>query len=339
MLNPAATFPITISGVDQWTAEKVKDLLEEGYTTDLFKVARALEQLIARSNLRCKQVDDYIRIFKPQYFRKIEMLKRSSREWEAASELDREDLLAGFSQQAIQSLDIVPGVGDLNVLFECEPSDPTIDDALIDRFGFEALELYLRYASKPRRVHLIPAQHHDRLSFEKLVDAGLAIRGQDIPLVDILELLTLKELQELAAGLNPPSFRRKKDAIEFLANVPDAKDRARKIIALRGVFQLKPLPEEFSRIDLDALSDAWAFAFEVAVLIAHTYVAAGYASETVTRGELGPSYIRGWTVLADETSCAYCKRAAERTYPTSKPPSVPLHIGCRCSVLALPPRQ
>lgn len=77
VLNPAATFPITISGVDQWTAEKVKDLLEEGYTTDLFKVARALEQLIARSNLRCKQVDDYILIFKPQYFRKIEMLKQS----------------------------------------------------------------------------------------------------------------------------------------------------------------------------------------------------------------------------------------------------------------------
>lgn len=332
VLNPKSTFPLTVYGIDRATAEDLKRLLDQGYSLGTYDHARALVPLIARSNLRCKEVDEYIRRFKPQYLKTLEELKRSSGEWASASEPDREDLLSTFRQQAIDSLEVRPAVCDLETLFESEPLDTTIDDALIDRFGFETLQLYLRYAGNLAKVHVIPADHYDRDGFEKLVKVGLAIRGAEIPLSGILETLKLKDLKELVADLHPPSFRRKAQAIDFLMKLPDVKEGISKVVAFRELFQLKPLPAEFSHIDLDQISASWSCAHEIATLIAHTYVVAGYATcKRQYQDDL--SYITGWELSSDETSCPYCKCAAAKAYPKTQRPKVPLHIGCRCSVL------
>lgn len=334
VLNPRSTFPLTIYGIDQATAEKLKMYLDHGYTQGIYAQSRALLPIIARSNLQCKEIDDYVRKFKPQYLKYIEDLKQSSSEWACASEKDREDLLVTFRNKAIESLDVRPYC-DLIALFEDEPKDATIDDAVIDKFGFENFQLYLRYAGNLGKVRLIPADHRERTGFENLVVCGLAIRGADIPLSNILETLTLKEMNELVADLNLPSLKRKATAIDSLTKLPDIKDRVGKKVAFRELFQLKALPQELSHLDIRQISSSWRYAYEVAMLLAHTYVMGGSASGERRQKEEYSSFILGWEILAtkDESSCAYCKRAEAKDYPKTLPPKVPLHIGCRCTVL------
>lgn len=215
-----------------------------GYSQGTYALADTLIPIIARSNLHCKEIDEYIRKFKPQYLNKIEELKRSSTEWTSASERDREDLLANFRQQSIELIDIRPYC-DLEVLFECEPEDITLDDSLIDRFGFENLQLYLRYAGKADKVLVIPSDHKERSRFERLVDLELAIRGKDIPLPAILEAIKLKDINIWVADLIQKPFTRKAKAIEFLLNLSDIRERIGKVLAFRELFQLRPLPDEF----------------------------------------------------------------------------------------------
>lgn len=335
ILNPKGTLPLTIYGIDQQTVEELKGLLDKGYTQGTYAHARTIVPIIARSNLRCKEIDDYVKKFKPQYLGKIEDLKKSSAEWTSASINDREDLLIEFRQQAIESLEIQPYC-DIETLFECEPADATIDDVLIDRFGYENLQLYFRYGGNLKKVHVIPANHYDRSGFEKLVELGLVIRGADIPLGAILETLKLKDMNDLVADLQQKHFGRKAKAIEFLINLPDIQQRISKIVAFRELFQLKPLPDDFSGIDLSNVSEAWRHANEIATIITHTYVMSGYAARNMAQEKDDLSYIRGWELspVNDGATCPCCKRAASKTYSKKQYPKVPLHIGCRCGLVA-----
>lgn len=335
VLNPKSTFPLTIYGANQTIASELKGLLDAGYSLGSYAHARTIIPIIARFNLRCKEIEDYVKKFKPLYFNKIEELKKSSAEWASASNRDKEDLLIGFRQQAIESLDVRPYC-DLETLFECEPADVTIDDAVIDQFGYENLLLYLRYANNLDKVRVIPADHYERSGFEKLVELGLARKGTDISLHAILETLKLKDMNDLVVDLNQKPFGRKAKAIEFLMNLSDIKERIGKVVTFRELFQLKPLPDEFSNIDLNRISSAWRYTNEIATIIAHTYVMGGYSSRDMHQEDVVPSFIKGWEILpvGDDATCPYCKHAATKKYPKKQRPKVPLHIGCRCTVLS-----
>ena len=95
------------------------------------------------------------------------------------------------------------------------------------------------------------------------------------------------------------------------------------------------MPAQFAGVDLAKISQAWAYAEQVANLLGHTYTMATY---TARREESNPGaldFIKGWEVMATEDSCPYCKRAAAKKYTTGRPPVVPLHIGCRCSMVPI----
>lgn len=237
VLNPKSPFPLTVTNVDEAFACEFKAFCDEKRFLGVEQFRWSLVPKIARSNLRCQEIDEYVRIFKPVYLNEIERLKSDSVEWATAGEKDREDLLGTLKLQAVKRLDIQPGC-DLVTLFECEPSGATIDDALIDRFGFETLQFYFRYAGDMKKVHVVPAEYRgQREEFEKLAEKGLACHGAEITLADILTTLKLKDMSNLVADLNPPRWSRKNQAIEFLLAVPNLHERLGRVISFRELFQ------------------------------------------------------------------------------------------------------
>ncbi len=335
-LNPRSTFPLTIYGVDESAAKEFNTLLDQAYSRHDYAYTLNLVEFVARTNLHCKEIDHYVNEFKAQYVDTIEELKRSSAEWATASELDQEDMLADFRDEAIGSLAVRPD-SDLQVLFECEPADATIDDALLSRFGYKNLDLYFRHAANMDKVRAIPTEHYERAGFENLVELGLAIRGSDISLSAILEALTLKQMNDAVADLTQKPFGRKAKAVEFLTTLPDVKERVNKVVAFRELFQLRDLPVEFSHIDRGKITDAWKYANEVANIISRTYIGAAY--ETRDRDQYGevPPYVLGRELspINDDRTCPHCERAGVKKYSRTQRPTVPLHLACRCSVLAI----
>lgn len=332
ILNPESTFPLTIYGISQLVAEELKQILDNGYSQGTYQVVQSILPIVARYNIRCKEVDDYVKKFKPIYQQKIEEQIKASSDWSNLSDLDKEDLLSEFKDNGIASLDVRPDC-NLEVFFDSEHLDLTVDDVLIDKYGYDIMRFYL---SRKRGVHIIPADHYERKMFEKLVDAGLAIRGDNIPLESALESLTLKELSVLVTDLNPPKFSRKAKAIEYLLKVPDIKDRLKKMISFRSLFQLQPLPEEVRDIDLRNVSLSWQYAQELSHLICGTYLHAGYAARDYRRNmeNIDGDFIKGWeiSIVDDSRCCPYCRREVAKKYSKKQYPKVPLHIGCRCHV-------
>lgn len=336
ILNPRSSFPLTVRGIDQGTAEELKKLLDTGYSLGTYAHARTILPIIFRSNFRCKEIEEYIIKFKPQYLRTIEKMKESSIEWGSASDNDREDLLCDFRNEAIQSLEVRPYC-NLETLFEYGPHDDVLDD-LVNRFGFEIVQLYLRYSGKVGKINVISADHRDRKGFEKMVELGLAIRGKDIPIVDILGNLKVKDMNELVSDINLiKPFRKKIDAINFLVDLPDIKERISKVIVFRELFQLNPLPNDCvdNNIEIE-LSKSLNYSSEIATLIAHTYVMGGYSTRDMDIEIENLSSIECYEIspVNDGETCTYCKNAASKKYSKRQYPNVPLHIGCRCSVLA-----
>lgn len=332
VLNPRSPLPLTLTHADEATAAEVKALLESAFARGTHEVEEGLVAILARSNARCREIDEYVTKHKPHYLKAVESRIAGSSEWASASELDREDLLAQFRQEALDSLDVRPFTG-VEELFDSEPSDFTLDDRLLERFGYEPLRLYFQYRERARKVMRIAAEHYHRKGFEWLVQIGLARRGSDVPTEALLDGVTLKEMREMMSDVATPSFARKAKAIEFFAALPDARERLGKVVSFREVFQLLPMPPEFVDLDLDRVAETWRYTRAVADLVAHTYLMGAYSARNAASLSGNDDIVGGWEILdAGETSCPSCRRAAAKKYPTGRQPQVPLHIGCRCSV-------
>jgi hypothetical protein len=141
VLNPQARFKLTILGADHSDAMELKALLSQSQEVHPSGLYGSVAELVARTGLRCKEIDDYVARFAPAYFRGEE-------------------------------LDIVPYC-DQDSLFGAEDLGPPGRD-LTTRFGFENLRFYCRQSPAARPV---PESHRDRRRWEQLVSVGLAIAG------------------------------------------------------------------------------------------------------------------------------------------------------------------
>lgn len=337
LLNPNSDAPMTVAGLDKEQAEQLKHLLDQGYLEAPYQHTKEVMAFLLRTNARWGELEDYIEKAKALYQRVIADQQQASAEWKTAGNRDRDDLLAEFRRTAISSLEVRP-YADLTVLLEDVPGDTTLDDLLLEQYGFEALQLYLRYVRPLNRVRLVSVDSRERSGFEQLVKLGLARRGTEIPIQDILEICTLKQMADLVTDLSVPPFRRKRTAIDYLTTLPDIEARLGRLVAFREVFQLLALPERFGHINLAELAQTWRHTHEVANLMHRTYVLGGSSAQRRTTflamTKEDPVY---WTLLAgkDDMTCPCCQRAAEVGYRREAAPRLPLHVGCRCSVLPI----
>ncbi len=163
-----------------------------------------------------------------------------------------------------------------------------------------------------------------------MVDLGLSIRGSSIPLDEILSTLTLKDLNEIAN--NPEKqFKRKNQAIEFISAMPNIEEKIGSKISLRELFKLKQLPEKYSSINLKEVSNAWSYTYEVVGLLMDTYRNANYSTQTLKDKKYVKEYkVESWS--NEENMCPCAKELINKKYPKTRPPKIPYHIGCNCSL-------
>lgn len=328
VLNQGSTFELTLLGADNALGRQIQNILLDDKTWD-DKKKQQIVALFAEYNLKVKEVEAYKKKYGKVYFDKLEQLKNASAEWQAAGELDKEDLLEGYREIAIKEI-YEQANCDLVSLFEKEPADITVDDALIKEYGFENIQTYLRFADNLDKVRIIPNDNYNRQKFEKLVELGLSIRGSSIPLEEILSTLTLKDLNEIAN--NPEKqFKRKNQAIEFILAIPNIEEKIGSKISLRELFKLKPLPEKFASVNLQEVSNAWSYAYEVVGLLVDTYRNANYSAQTLKDKEYVKEYkVEYWG--NEENMCPCAKELINKKYPKARPPKIPYHIGCNCSL-------
>jgi hypothetical protein len=329
-LNPNSTFPLTIYPVDASVAQLVKGILDAGYTQTATKTIGKLKPLLIEHGIRCKQVDEYISVFKPRYMRFIEQTKTDSASWAGASAGGMSNVLSAINDKAIGSLEIQPSC-DLEALFEGSPAEGSPLDRLKSKFGPEVVAFYT--ARKPG-IYDVPPEHPDRKGFERLTELKLAAAGSRTNPKLVLKRLKLGDMQKVVADLNYPPFTTEELAYAVLSELPDLRHRLNGVVNYKVIYEVLPMPADIVRDQSDNATSVAKYATELARLLVATYFKAGnaVADREAYKGR-SYSFIKGWEISAAKDCCPYCRKAAQKKFEKKDYPKVPLHLGCRCNVI------
>jgi hypothetical protein len=326
-LNPRAPFCLTLTGTTGDVAQAVRAILDDPETMSRDKERRLLG-LLLHHNFRMAELDTYLATWRPRVEADVARRLEAHPEWATASGPDREDIRAEVESAALAAVP-VRLCDDLRVLFMDEPADVTTDDALLARYPFDLLHLYVEYANTANSVLRIPADDFRRQAFDQLVEVGLARRGTELDLEAVLETLTLKDMADLVNDLEHPRFTRRAKATAWLLERGDLRERIARRVSLRERFQLCDLPSEVGPIDLAELGRAWRWAQQVCRLLEVTWY-----GNRAAMAQLAYEDALTWEVALAEDCCPACvqnvgQRVIKRSSGTLGSP-VPAHLGCTC---------
>ena len=332
LLQPFSPIPLTVDGASAEAIMSLRAILADN-AYDRGRPDQVLAWLLT-TNARVKEIDAFLGEWGPKFTTAVKTLCEADPEWALVGELDRDDIRDGACKKAIEHFDVRLDDLDYEVIADIPMLPATADDALLARFGYDTLSFYLRNADDINRVRVVPSDDWYRTRFEDLVAKGLARRGAEVDLKAVLQGLTLKQMEAVAEGIEHKRFTRKAPAVEFLSVLPDLRERLGRHVSMRELFQLLPLPAEFSHIDLAALGHAWAYAAEYAKLLSVTHSTAAWAHRAVTEAVMD-EYAKGWSIDAGYGGTACCpscaKRVGERRGARSAP-KLPHHVGCTCQL-------
>ncbi len=319
------SFPLTLYGLTQDEAEKLVSALERGQQ---YEISEWFTHLVAQKNIRCKELDDWLAEAKPKVRAIVKERILASTEWAAASDLDKQDLLAETQDGAVGELGSRPGNYETaRILLLEEPRDLTVDDALLEKFkdNPQTYSSLLYAISAGSKVRTVPAGDYSRKTYEELHQNGFMRRGADIALEDMMASMTMKQMQEIAGVDAPKKFTRKAHAIDFLKSLPDIRLRLEKAVSFREMFQLASI----EGLNLDELAKAHAYSNEVARVILRTL--RGSVS-TQKDAELSEDLqVDGW-VLDSGDCCPDCRKLDGKTWKRLPKKLPPFHIGCEARI-------
>jgi len=324
ILNPGTSFNLTLIGATKEVANQIRSILDEGYVNT--EKRDLIISLFAKHNLQIQEIEAYKNKYKPIYQAKLQSLINASSEWESSGPKDREDLLTEFKEMSVNLLYEIPHC-DVEALLEFDNSNVTLDDDLLNDYDFKAFSTYLYNASKMDKIHVIKKEDSERSKFENLVSLGLAFRGNEIAIQEILLTLTMKELNAIAS--NPEKvYTRKNQAVEYILTLHNLPEIISQHISLREVFKLKPLPEKYSSIDINAISETWAYHRIEFELLMTTFSSALSMLRMTSNNE----YVSNHVIenYSDPITCHCAIETMKKIFPGNQPPSVPFHIGCNC---------
>lgn len=325
-LNPKSPFPLTLNGIKRQDALALKsdlDWLWVQWTT-----RQEVAFLIAQKNLRCQEIDAFVFRQKQEVDRAVEQMRSASTEWVGASEKDRRDLLVGFQEKAIEALvERPPLARNFRLLLDGPPNNPEADDELLSLFAsdLEAYKVYMYALSTAQSVRVVPAEDNYRQHFERFAEIGLARRGMEIPMADILASMKLKELNELIKDEVEKPVGRKAKAIDIAIRIPNLRDRLSSLISFRELFQVLPPAE----LEIDEAKRNFAWATEVGDLFCETYATGVRTLQTIK--ERREFQYKGWRIRAGDC-CSSCMALDGKTYKSRPSKLPPYHPGCTCDL-------
>ena len=323
VINKNSSFEITLYNGDQNIIQKVTSILKDENT---WNKAPKLLPLFSLHDIRCKEVDEYILTYKPIYQDKLQKRLVNSTEYQNASDKDREHIEDEFKYEVIDELPERADC-DLVILFDNSDIDVSIDNEFVKKYGYEVISKYFGLSHYKDKI----ATHWERKDFEDLIKADLVYTADELSKDEVLNSQTLKTLN-LICEKEDGFFKRKNKAIEYINENKELLKNIGKHITTRNLFKLKPLPNEFSDLNINDIEKYWMFLSEYVKLIADTFQNSERNYEERNRDN---SWIKGFTIekAEDYNSNFICLRAREeckKKFSKSNPPKLPFHVGCNC---------
>ena len=326
IVNDGAMFPLTIQNTTLEVAQRVRTLLNRlGTFSDFKDNYSELTNLIVSENIIVKEIEDFVIQNRNKFTQELKNILDNSQEFEAMGEMDQENFIEEAKEKAA---DTIEGDGHLLLtLIEDRPIDLTLDDELVQEYGFDTMSTFLRYHDSG--IQKIDRGHYLRASFEKLVSLGLCLQGKYVDLDLVLNKMKLMEMNEIAQPIEKP-FTRKKQAIEYLLTLSDIEKRAGKFIAFNELFQVIDLPIKYAHINLEKLSNYWTYYYSYTEALVITFRTSLSACSSIVEYPNAKYFVRACSI------CTHRESMEETPFTLSNIPQVPRFIGCECAIFPEP---
>ena len=321
----------TLKNLDAADAEKIVSIINNSELYEDMK-NRHLTPIFAEKNIICTEVDDFISKLRSTFNQNLKSLIAGNSEWSSLGSKDKADLLSEYQEKALVGIhELPPGIDIVFLLsYDAEKIQMTMDDALIRDYGMDLIQGYMRFAADLDKVRVAPQDNRNRPLFDSLAAKGLAVRGTEIDISEILAILTLKDLNVIA-GKSDGFYKRKNIAIEELMKLPNLKEKLGDHISFREIFKLKALPDSYGIKNLEEVASNWAYVDQIVTLIVKTISNAQY---NYSRGFTESSYFKKFKVdcYRNYVECPLAVEYQSRQFSLKDIPKFPAHIGCTCTV-------
>lgn len=323
VINKGSSFELTLYNTDTKQINKVINILKN---ENLWNKTNELLPLFAQYNIKCKEVEDYINKYKPVFNEKIKQHIGKSVEYQDSSEKDKVEIEKEIKENVLNEL-YERANCNLQTLFDFSDIDISIDDKIIEHYGFAVIHQYLKLNYYKDKI----VSHLNRKDFEDLIKADLVYTSEQIDQEELLNSQSLKTLN-LICEKEDGFFKRKNKAVDFLKENPSLLNNIGKHVSTRNLFKLKPLPVDFEKLDIEQLGMHWDFLSEYIKLITETYRNSEYAQKEKLDGK---SWAKGFSVekhedFSPDFVCLRAREESKKKCSKSNPPNVPFHIGCNC---------
>lgn len=323
ILNPDTPFELTVTNATKDIAQTIRELCDNEYNRDS---ERQLLSVFVSNNITIKEIEEYKSKYSTVYNNRLRQLIADCKEFDQMGIKDKDVLIKSFRTQALDSIYELPDIDIENLFIE---QDLTIDDRLVNQYGFEIIDVYLSYYSKIGSVVKVGIGDYCRNAFEQMSQNGLALQGKNIPIKDVLASQTLKTLNQIAD--NPEkTYKRKDQAIEYILSNDEKISSIDDYIAFCELFELIPL-KDLSEKDAVQIFDLWDYYRTEIKLLLHTFSHSVYGWEHLNNDR--DIRKRLYSTCAVSSTSSRCRCAQERMkikYPLDKMPKTPCHIGCSC---------
>lgn len=228
-----------------------------------------LATILFESDGRIKEVEDYLDRYRVKFVENIERFRKEKNISEIDENIKIDSTknlgLRPFSNKRVE-VHLISALDRTDLIFLFEGPYPKIEDSkkIVELLGGEEQFQYnLKfYTSRgANSVHCSTEDDYYRKRFVSLWQSGLVGRGKEIPAVDALHVLKLKELKELLSDFSQ-KIRSLKDGLELAKSLPDIQDRFYKYFSkIDDLFQLKPLPVN---TNTEEIFKSWNYHFKIA---------------------------------------------------------------------------
>lgn len=329
ILNPKSPFPLTVFPIDSEQAHELKSILELRYNTTTTETIRKLLPFIKEHDIRCKEIDEYIKVFRPIFLAKVKEINTTSVSWEGATPGPALKELAEFTELAVSSLELQLFC-DLNILFRGHPKSKKTKDELIKKFGADIMKIY---ASMRKGINTIPYKPETRKSLQRLEKLKLLAYGADINPKLLLKTFSLAKMKQLVGDLSYPNFENKEEAFNAISKLPDLTNRLQTIVNFKTIYQKLPIPSDHDKFKITE-GQKEHYLKEFATLLSNTYYRGGISiAEQKEFQDKSYSFVKGWEISTKNDACIFCKKQSEKSYDKEDYPLTPIHLGCRCTVM------
>lgn len=190
-------------------------------------------------------------------------------------------------------------------------------------------EFYMRKILGKIPTWHIDTSDRERLLWVKLAENGLALRGWDIPLNEMANSFSLKQINSIMNLQSKNALKDKKKAVIALSNYLENRERISEYMSVRGIFHaILPLDMD---MDLEELRDSYNYMRSASEIILETFstnIQSLYYRQQV-EDDAEDDSDKYWSIIPNKEEFKCAKRNCGK-YDMTTSLLPPYHLGCDC---------